>query len=92
MSSEQQELSIDIDRYQELPEPLRHEFDWWLEQEGLKDERIRAFRLLEGAIQAERYVLNTEGRIHVDVTGERAVTETIVFPISTAPPKEALTR
>jgi hypothetical protein len=81
---------IDLGRYQTLPEPLRRDFDLWMQREGLTGERIVSFRLLEGAIDAVRLRQDEQGLVYVEPGTDCAVTETVVFPIATAPPREAL--
>lgn len=80
--------SIGIDEYLALPLDLRRKLDRWLEAEGLLGEHLTWFRLLEGAVEAERYVTDERGRIVVG--GGEARTERRVYPILSAPPKEAL--
>lgn len=81
---------IDLGRYQTLPEPLRRDFDLWMQREGLTGERIVSFRLLEGAIDAVRLALDDNGHVHCIPGTNDVATERVVYPIATAPPREAL--
>lgn len=81
---------ITLDEYSRLPLDVRSEFDTWLEQENLQDERIIYFRLNEGCIEAERHVLDAEGRLVINPNDPYSIlTERAIYQIKTAPPKEA---
>lgn len=89
MNGERGTPSITLEEYQLLPPPIRKRVDAWLEAENLKGEMLVGFRLLEGAIEAERYVRGADGRLAVNEHGDVS-TEIHVYPITTAPPSEAL--
>lgn len=83
--------SISADDYWALPREDRAVIDAWLNQEGLTGERLVSFELIEGAINAERYVEDGNGWFITDA-GDRVRTEHRVYPIRTAPPREAMSR
>jgi len=80
--------SIGVEDYYQLPAPLFREFNEWLEREGLTGEGLIWLRLLEGAVEAERYVTDENGKLVVH--GREVQREMRVYPITTAPPREAL--
>jgi hypothetical protein len=83
---------IDVDRYWTLPTEVRSDFEDWMAAEGLWDQRIRWMRLLERAVEAERFCVDSGGHCYLDPTDPTtAATERLIYPIRTAPPREALT-
>ena len=83
-------LSIDVDRYRELPADVRVRFDAWLETEGLWEERIVKFGLGEGVIVAERIKVDADGNPVLGKSGEEIVLEHYEYPVRTTPPREAM--
>ena len=91
---------LDVDRYYALPRELRAEMDAWLKAENLTHERIVWFRLLEGAIEADRYASDENGVLRVALNEAGAprcergewvpAVERVTFPVSSPPPRLAL--